>query len=380
MMAVEKGPWPTNRPARFEPFSPADWQGKEPPALDWIVDGCLLTGTVSMLSGDGGLGKSLLLQQLLTAAALGIEWLGLRTKRVRTFGFFCEDDKGELQRRQIAINRHYGCDMADLEDMLLISRVGEDNIMMEFPTRGNDRGKVMPVYQQLEHAVKDFGAQLIGIDTLADVFGGNENFRGQARNFINMLRRLAIDTSGGVLMPAHPSNAGITSGTGSSGNTGWNNTIRSRFYLTRRKPVSEDQDGADDTERYLKTMKNNYGPAGGKIPLKWSEGVFVVAHGDGAPVSTVSRIELDNRLVEALRMMIENGSFVPAAAQTHFGFANAVRKLTGFDELSQGTVLSAQHRMVKAGRLVVVHMERDHKPRTYLRPADMRYPGEKQEG
>ena len=33
----------------FDAFSPADWYGKTAPAYDWMVEGCLLRGTVGML-------------------------------------------------------------------------------------------------------------------------------------------------------------------------------------------------------------------------------------------------------------------------------------------------------------------------------------------
>lgn len=373
MMAVTKGPWPNDRAAPFEPFSPSKWQG-DPPAHDWMVDGCLLKGTVSMLSGDGGLGKSLLLQQLLTAAALGLDWLGLPTKHVKVFGVFCEDDESELWRRQAAINRHYRCDMGDLENMMLVSRVGDDNILMDFPGR-SDRGVIKPLYQQIEHAVKEFGAQIVGLDTLADFFGGNENIRIHARTFVTLLRRLAISIGGGVMLPAHPSNAGINTGTGVSGNTAWNNTVRGRTYLTRRAPVEE---GGDDTERYLKTMKSNYGPGGGKIPLKWSDGVFIRTDQGTGPISQLSKIDLDNRLVEELRTMLANGSRIAAALESNRGFANVMRQRPGFKDQSQGTIYGAQQRMVQSGRLKVISMGPPSSRHEYLRPADMRYPGEKE--
>jgi hypothetical protein len=62
---------------------------------------------------------------------------------------------------------------------------------------------------------------------------GNENDRAQARQFIGMLRGLAIRHECAVLLLSHPSVAGIASGGGSSGSTAWNNSVRSRLYLSR---------------------------------------------------------------------------------------------------------------------------------------------------
>jgi len=111
------------------------------------------------------------------------------------------------------------------------------------------------------------------LDTLADVFSGNEVDRNQPRAFIRELRRLALRIQGAVILTQHPSVAGLASGTGSSGSTGWNNSVRSRLYLTTPKTKAGEE--ASPNERLLKTMKNNHAAAGGKIKLKWQHGVFV---------------------------------------------------------------------------------------------------------
>ena len=72
---------------------------------------------------------------------------------------------------------------------------------------------------------------------------------------------------------AHPSVAGMHTGTGTSGNTGWSNTVRSRLYLSR--PEVKDDDDADPNERVLARKKANYAGLGEDLPLVWSEGVML---------------------------------------------------------------------------------------------------------
>jgi RecA-family ATPase len=72
-------------------------------AQDWIPK-----GVVSSLSGDGGMGKTLLAQQLLYAAGVGGKWLGLDVPAMRGLGVFCEDDEDELHRRHNAIKTDLG--------------------------------------------------------------------------------------------------------------------------------------------------------------------------------------------------------------------------------------------------------------------------------
>jgi RecA-family ATPase len=360
----------------FEIISPASWGRGDPPPYDWIVEGCFLAGTVAMLSGDGGLGKSLLMQQLCTAAAVGERWLGLATRRCKCFAMFCEDDSAELHRRQARINQHYGCDSGDLEDVLYTARAGLENLLLEF-RRNDDKGVRTSVFEQLCHAVRDFGAQIIVIDTVADTFGGNEIMRSHVRRFINALRALAMEMHGVVILTSHPSLTGLNSGTGISGSTAWNNSVRSRLYLTRpkRRPEEEGEDVDDSNERVLRTMKNNSAAAGGRIPLRWEKGVFVRSD-SGASAGLFDRLAMERDLVDGLRGLIRDGTLVPADKNARNGFANAIRAVSSCKQYSWAIVCAAQERLIESGTLERVEMGPPSKRRVYLRPSDMRYPGE----
>lgn len=272
MSNVIGGPWRDDRPSldEFSPFSPAEqWEASQAPAIDWMVDGAFIRGTVGILAGDGGLGKSLLLQQMMTAMALGVPWLGMPTVKTRTLALFCEDDVDELHRRQERINSHYGCRMMDLEAMRIESRPGRDCVLMRFGRWGAD-GQTTPMMAQLFHAAKAHGAQAVIMDTVADVFDGNEIDRNQPRTFIRALRRMALRLQGVCILTQHPSNEGLSSGSGRSGSTGWHNSVRSRLYLTKPKGT----DDKESNERWLRTMKQNAGPFGGKLQIVWDRGVF----------------------------------------------------------------------------------------------------------
>ncbi len=372
-MSVAQFPNP-RRPEPFEPFSPAKWQGLDPPSFNWMVDGCFLRGTVAMLSGDGGLGKSLLMQQLCTAAALGKPWLGLATQKVKTFAMFCEDDEDELHRRQARINEHYGCDYGDLESTLYLSRVGLDTPLAELDKR-TDTMRATEHYNQLLHAVTDFGAQIVVLDTVADVFWGDEIRRGQVRKFVTLLRRIAVRIQGCVILTAHPSVSGMASGTGLSGSTAWNNSVRARLYLTRASKASdEDQDAEERNERFLKTMKNNQGPYGDRVRLRWEDGVFQRADTVGA--GFIERMEMDGKLIVALRRMVNNGMRPGCDPSAANGFANLVRKETDCKQYKWVVVKAAQERLIETGKMVRVELGPPSRRYVYLRTADTRLPGE----
>lgn len=354
-------------------ISPAQWEGIQPPPYNWIVEGCFLPGTVSMLSGDGGLGKSLLMQQLCTAASIGKTWLGLDTKRCRTMAVFCEDDAAELHRRQEHINRHYDCSMGDLENVLYIERAGQENAIMEFEKWG-EKFKTTSFYESLCDEARGFGAEIIVLDTVADVFSGNEIARTQVRRFISHLRRLAIDCQASLILTAHPSNTGLSSGTGISGSTAWNNSVRSRLYLTA-KVGDADGDGSDP-ERLLKTMKNNHGPYGGKIGLRWEEGVFVRCDGGGLTGNIVDRLTIDTAVLSSLRYLVEQGTMVLSDPTSKTGLANLAIRTQQAKGLSWSAVTYATDRLVADGKAVRVELGPMSKRRLFIRPVDMKYAGE----
>ncbi len=248
-------------------ISPAVWQGREPPRREWMVENCFLRGTVGMVSGDGSIGKSLVMLQLCCAAGLGREWLGLRLRKGRALYLACEDDVDELWRRTAAVVEHYDSEMGDLGEQLLIwPRVGQPSALITFE-RFTREPQPTDLYRTLYKQALAFGAQYIVIDTATKTFSGNQNDELQVDAYITLLRRLAIATQGCVILTKHPSLSGRALGTGESGNVAWNNSVRARLYFAQNK----------DGSRELRTVKSNYGPGRDKISLKWEKGVFVRA-------------------------------------------------------------------------------------------------------
>jgi RecA-family ATPase len=287
-------------------LNPPQWQDAAVPDREWAVAGLIPQRNVTTLSADGGLGKTVLTLQLQVAAARSRPWLGAEVQPARSLGCYCEDDESELHRRMVDIAEHNECRLEDLHDVNLISRVGEDNILVEFDAR-TDVAKPTALYQAIgDHAVK-FGARLVILDSLHDVFGGNEISRSHTRQFIGYLRRLALRIDGAVLLNAHPSVAGMNSGTGSSGSTGWNNAVRSRLYLTRSEDAT-----AGENVRILTTKKSNYGPLGAPIELRWQRGVFVRDVPDiGDPYGSAEEVFL-----VCLDQITAQGKYASAAKQS----------------------------------------------------------------
>jgi len=301
-------------PYRLDLVDPRTLAGVPIPVREWIIEDWLPFGHVTLSYGDGGVGKTLLAQQLMASCATGAYWLGLTPRRCKVFGLFCEDDPDEVHRRQDRINDALGIDWADLGDMRWACAVGQDNVLVRFEADGS--WNTTPRFDQIIKAAKDFGAQLIVIDTAADTFGGNENDRQQVRAYLGpVLTRLARDIGGAVLVNAHPSRSGMSStGDLDGGSTAWSNTARSRWSLTR--PMAEEGAEPDPNARILTRRKANYSSIGETINLRWQAGALVAQNVATGPSSSTapSRAAAESLFLTLLDRCLEQGQAVSSSA------------------------------------------------------------------
>jgi len=238
------------------------------PDRPWLVRDWIPRRQVTLLSGDGGVGKSLLGMQLQLATAIAGQWLGLDTLACPSYGLYAEDDDDELHRRLLNIADVMGADVARLDNMAWHSAAADAAAeLVELDDRGAIR--LTSYYRQIERQIIGIGARLVVLDAVTNLFGGDEIKRRQVNGFIGVLRRLAMKIDGAVVLVAHPSAQGISTGTGLSGSTHWNNAVRSRLYFELTKGNEADPD-----ERTLSRLKSNYASAGQVIRLRWVDGGF----------------------------------------------------------------------------------------------------------
>jgi RecA-family ATPase len=292
-------------PIKLRVVNPVDLACAIVPRREWIVEDWLPVGCVTANYGDGGTGKTLLAQQLQTSTALGGIWCGRDVLKCRSLALYCEDDEDELHRRQAQICAGYGVGLSDLEPMRWVSGVGQDCALMAFD---NDVGYTTPMYEAVKRASIDHGARLLILDTAADLFAGNENDRHQVRRFIGQLNRLAIDINGAVLLNAHPSRTGLSTGNLDGGSTAWSNSVRSRWSLAR--PALAEGEVEDPDARILTRRKANYARVGEDIALRWSDGVLVPLQGAGGATGQIDRAAAEIVFLDLLAIRWEQGVFV----------------------------------------------------------------------
>jgi RecA-family ATPase len=292
--------------------SPTALAGKPIPERKWIVREWIPRGVVTGLYGDGGLGKSLLAQQLQTSAALGLPWLSLPVEQVASLGVYCEDAHDELWRRQATINEGYSVDFDALGEVHWMPRLGEGNLLMTFARNGV--GELTKFHANVLGAARDLEARLVIVDTAADVFGGNENDRGQVRQFVSRaLGSIAQTIDGAVLLCAHPSRSGLSTGEGDGGSTGWSNSLRSRLYL--RAPETEASETPDPNARILQRRKANYAARNDELRVRWRNGIIEPEPPIGLIVSPFGRLEAADLFLALLDEFTTNKRSVCAASR-----------------------------------------------------------------
>lgn len=333
-------------------ISGAQFAGREMKPRPWFVPDMIPGAQVTTLDGDGGLGKSTLGLQVCVAAATGRSWLGQAVQRGPTIYLASEDDEDELHRRLDSLCVHYGVSAEDLGDMH-VWPLAECDPALVTATR-DDRVEPTGRWRELEGFIEKIKPVAIVLDSRADVFGGNEISRSQARGFIGMLRSLAVRRGLTVLMLAHPSLSGMSSGTGSSGSTHWRNSVRAALYLTR---PAEPEEGApvDPDARVLEVKKSNYGPSGLVLNLRWSVGAFVLADGDriASPVDRgAQQAVVDAAFLRMLAMYGAQGRFVSDRPGHSYAPA-AFAKDPASGGIAKGGFAASMNRLFAAGTIGV---------------------------
>lgn len=353
---------PGGRKSRF--FTAADLAGKAVPPREWLAPDLIPAGTVTLLSGDGGTGKSLIALQLAAACALGGKWLGRAVTAGQALFVSAEDDEAELHRRLWDVVQAEGADLSDLDQLTLRSLAGEDALLAAVDARSGVLRR-SDLFRELDAFLADLRPVVLVLDTLADLFPGNENDRTQARQFVGLLRGLAMRHNCAVVLLSHPSLSGMQSGAGTSGSTGWSNSVRSRLYLHR---VLQGDEEPNPDARVLSTMKANYGPTGAEIALTWRDGVFVADEAETGLDRSARRSKAMRKFLELLRLYTEQGRDVNSRAGRYFA-PTIFAAHPEAEGITKSAFADAMERLFAQGTIRDVEVDRHRKKTTVIQEA-----------
>lgn len=341
-------------------FSAAEFDGRVIKPRPMLVPGLIPGRQVSTIDGEGGGGKSTLGLQLCAAAVTGRSWLDQPVQRGPAIYLASEDDEDEIQRRLDAIALHLKVGFADLADLHVWPLAADDPALVR---PGKDDGlEPTARWSQLRAAVDRIRPVVLVLDSRADVFAGNEISRAQARGFIAMLRGLAVRQGVAVVLLSHPSLAGMSSGSGSSGSTHWRNAVRAGLYLKR----SDDPDASPDL-RVLELVKSNYSAAGFALSIRWSAGAFVLEEGCAAGGKKEAAAAVDETFMRLLVAYNAQGRPVSDLGGRNYAPALFARDPDRCGATKDGFT-AAMTRLFKAGRVRAEETGPPARRRRELRP------------
>lgn len=292
--------------AAFAPITPAAWKGTETVPQRWVAENRVPSGDVTILSGNGGSGKTEIATQLLVSVAAGLgDWLGCVIEPGPALFLSCEEQEDNVRDRVERICKHRCIDPYGLTGLHL-AFPGLDETWLGTADRA---GKIAPtgLMLGLQRWVAEHKPRLVVIDNAAAVFDGEAIARRQVRTFVGMLRKLAVEHDTGILLLDHPSVRGMADGSGTAGSVDWRNSVRSMMYLS-------DPDKVDVDQRTLEIKKTNRVRGGEKITLRWSGLTFTTAMaGQASPYRAAADREVDEMFLRLLDRFTAQGRTVRPA-------------------------------------------------------------------
>lgn len=327
--------------------APAAWRGVPLQPMRWLALHRIPAADVTILSGDGGGGKTTVALQCGVAAACGLgDWLGTTCEPGPVIFVSAEEPEHEMRRRLERVARKRGLEPDTIERLHFHFASPESCLLAV--ARADGTMAPTPLFESLAAAAADIRPVLIIVDSIAATFGGNQNDRTHARTFVSLFRRLAQDVDCAILLLDHPSLSGITAGTGRGGSMDWQNATRARLHL-------ETVQGADGiTGRVLEIKKSNYGPIGEKTALHWEDGCFVMeSSGDhAAPYRAAAQQGLDDLFVRLLEERNAQGRWVTPSKAA--GYApKELATMPGANGATAVALAHAMERLLTAKRIIV---------------------------
>jgi RecA-family ATPase len=155
------------------------------------------------------------------------------------------------------------------------------------------------------------------------------------------------------LLCSHPSLTGINTGTGLSGSTGWHNSVRARMFF--RTATTAQGEEPNPELRELLFMKNNYGPIGARVLLRWKNGVFVPEPAEGSLEKAAAERRVEDLFLTLLNRF--NGQNRNVSDKVGISYAPALfakEPDAQTNRVGKDTLASAMTRLFGADK---IHME-----------------------
>jgi hypothetical protein len=182
-----------NHIPRFKIYTAVDALEDQPP-IDWVVEGLISSGSVSLMFGEGGTKKTYTCLDMGVCVALNKAWLERTVKQSKVL--FVDEESGPrrfARRYTEVLNGHDGNENTDLSYVSLsqLNLRNPDDVVA------------------LKALVRQTGAQMVFIDALADIMpGADENSVKDVQPIFLAIREIAEETGAAVIFIHHSNKIG----------------------------------------------------------------------------------------------------------------------------------------------------------------------------
>jgi RecA-family ATPase len=328
----------------------SNWDNELRPEREWAIRDRVPLKQVGLFSGEGGTGKSIIEMMKDVSHVVAKDWLGSMPEPGPAFYVGAEDDQREIHIRFHDIAAHYGVTFKQLIDggLHVLPLLGQDATLC-YASGKSGRVELTPLYRRLYEAAGDIKPINISIDTLSRAFAGSELDRVQVYAFAMHMQAMAMVAGGSVTVLSHPSLAGISSGSGISGSTAWHGAFRFRQYLTSARAEGGEQ--PDNNLRQFEFKKNQYGPIGEAIPLRYQRGLFLPENGPSSLDKLAREATVDDVFLTTAKKLEGRGQELSPAQTSHSYGPTIIARQPEAKGVRKVELAAALDRLLERGKL-----------------------------
>lgn len=273
----------TQTEGRLPVTAAGGWCNTRPPPLEWVLPG-LLRGSLGVITGTGGVGKSWLVLQTACAVALGHDpwgvWRGEWPAGPAVI-LALEDPEIILHTRIHRLAENKPESRPGWDQVFVASGHGRRVALIDpGPGGGYTEGSGVTMLQEVINEIKP---RIVFIDTLNRALGyGLESDASAAGLVTAALERLAREYNTSIILVHHQSKAATAAGQGDAhtarGSSVWSDNAR--WVRALVKPQSTKDNPIPDYVVDLHASKTSYSKSEEKIRLRRLEGGGVVPYSE----------------------------------------------------------------------------------------------------
>ena len=271
-------------------LSPIAWEEIEEIDRQWLIPDWLPAHTVTMLTGQGGTGKSWLTLQIACEIASYADPMAWKAPKYKikqqseyddsnenapkriVFATY-EDEPAEIKRRLNVLSHSHAWIASERETIKkhlhIVDMRGVGSVWG--PGIGNHigvTGQLLWSGTALREVSEDLKAELLILDPLSGAFGGNENDRTAVYDFVSSFRGWCDAAKCAMLLIGHLPKGQEGKAAGFSGSTAWEASARAMWLLgTKEKVIGEGKQKEIRNYYALTHSKSNYALRQKAIPL-----------------------------------------------------------------------------------------------------------------